>query len=72
MSLYRTGLLPTVANELANCKLNLVAVQWTDSYLEVFSQGDGMGEACSTHGTDEKCIQNSGRKTWREETTPKT
>jgi len=25
-----------------------------------------MGEACNTHGTDKKCTQNFGRKSWRE------
>jgi hypothetical protein len=27
-----------------------------------------MGGACSSHGIDEKCIENFGRKTSREET----
>jgi len=31
-----------------------------------------MGGECSTHGSDEKCIENYCRKTWREETTRKT
>jgi len=33
---------------------------------------DEMGGACSTHGRDEKFIQNFGREIWREETTRKT
>jgi hypothetical protein len=31
-----------------------------------------MGIACSTHGRDERCVQNFVLKTWREETTWKT
>jgi len=31
-----------------------------------------MGVACSTHGGNEKCIQNFYRTTWKEETTGKT
>jgi len=31
-----------------------------------------MDRACRTHGRHEKFIQNSGLKTWREETTRKT
>jgi len=31
-----------------------------------------MGGARSTYGSDEKCIQHFERKTWREQTTPKT
>jgi len=33
---------------------------------------DEMGGECGTHGIDGKCIQNFGRKPWREETTRKT
>jgi hypothetical protein len=28
-----------------------------------------MGGVSRTHGRDEKCIQNAGQKTWKEETT---
>jgi len=31
------------------------------------SKGDEMGEGCRTHGRDERCLQNFGRKTWRED-----
>jgi len=33
---------------------------------------DAMGEACNTHGRDEKCRQYFGWKVWRKETTRKT
>jgi hypothetical protein len=33
---------------------------------------DEMDRECSTHGRDEKYVQNFGRKTWKEETTRKT
>jgi hypothetical protein len=32
---------------------------------------DEIDGVCSTHGWDEKCIQNLGRKTWKEETNRK-
>jgi len=35
----------------------------------VIKSGRQKGRACSTHGRDEKCIQNFSRKDWREETT---
>jgi len=33
---------------------------------------DKIDRACSTHWTEDKCMQNFGWKTWREETTRKT
>jgi len=32
---------------------------------------DVIGRSCSIHGRDEKCVQNFGQKTWREESAQK-